>query len=344
MWSNFFTAPQDEETEEIVPETPAVEEKPQITEDDLFKGFERKPVEAEAAEEEAFTAPAEENAEEAAAFAAPAAAAAAAAAAAFAAPKEEAEEAPAVEEPIVEEEDLVITQPESSEEMFDPEKELELFRRKVEQEMGITLEEIEEEERTEYVETVFAEPAPGIVAYEEPEAEASEEPMTLEDLFGEEAAAAEAPAEEPAPAAETAEPAPEAPAKEAKPTAEEDLFKFKPAEAAGVAAAGAAAAAEQTIEQRIAEDTKNPPKDDRITYHDVFAEEIAAEKKGADKAPKKHTGLKVLAVILCILIIAEIVIICIKYMAPDSAAAIQLQDIFNSIYGALSSMMGKLGN
>ena len=254
------------------------------------------------------------------------------------------EEAPAVEEPIVEEEDLVITQPESSEEMFDPEKELELFRRKVEQEMGITLEEIEEEERTEYVETVFAEPAPGIVAYEEPEAEASEEPMTLEDLFGEEAAAAEAPAEEPAPAAETAEPAPEAPAKEAKPTAEEDLFKFKPAEAAGVAAAGAAAAAEQTIEQRIAEDTKNPPKDDRITYHDVFAEEIAAEKKGADKAPKKHTGLKVLAVILCILIIAEIVIICIKYMAPDSAAAIQLQDIFNSIYGALSSMMGKLGN
>jgi len=65
------------------------------------------------------------------------------------------------------------------------------------------------------------------------------------------------------------------------------------------------------------------------------------QRSGADEVkPKNHTFLKVLAVILCICIVAEIVVICIKYMAPDSAAAIKLQDIFNSIYGAISSLIG----
>ena len=254
------------------------------------------------------------------------------------------EEAPAEVEPEVthQAEDLVLDIDETKEEVFDPEAELELLRKKVEGELGITLEDVKEEERTEYVGTVLASVPAGVKAYEE-----QPETVTLDDLFGEGMeSAVEIPVVEPA--AEQGVEEIVVPA-EAPIDQEGQLFQAaqeQVSEAAAVAAAPAAAAAAatetaaQSIEKRIAEDTKNSPKDDRITYHDVFAEEIEAERRGTESKPKNHTFLKILAVILCICIVAEIVVICIKYMAPDSAAAIKLQDIFNSIYGAVSSLIG----
>ena len=256
--------------------------------------------------------------------------------------------------------DLVITEEEPAPQAFDPEKELELFRQKVEREMGIRLDEEEPE----------AEPA------EEP-AQAAEEPVSqstgfradadqtapaapaavddfLKDFIPDaEQSAAEAPLDKAAePQTMFDEPAAEAPVEapiqEPAHSREDDFFKFAPAEPkkdlkpAAAAAAVAATAAEQSIEDRVKADAAGTADqaDSRITYHDVFADEILEEKNGKKDKPKKHTGLKVLAIILCILIIAEILVIAIKYMAPDSAAAIKLQDIFNSVYGSIGSLFG----
>ncbi|MDD6298275.1 hypothetical protein, partial [Hornefia butyriciproducens] len=98
----------------------------------------------------------------------------------------------------------------------------------------------------------------------------------------------------------------------------------------------------QSIEQMIREDEANGREqaDNRITFQDVFKDEIQAEKEDNKKKPKKHTGLKILAIILCVLIVLEIIVICIKTFAPDSAASVALQDLFNAVYGRLSSLFG----
>ena len=98
----------------------------------------------------------------------------------------------------------------------------------------------------------------------------------------------------------------------------------------------------QSIEQMIREDEANGREqaDSRITFQDVFKDEIQAEKEDNKKKPKKHTGLKILAIILCVLIVLEIIVICIKTFAPDSAASVALQDLFNAVYGRLSSLFG----
>ena len=41
-----------------------------------------------------------------------------------------------------------------------------------------------------------------------------------------------------------------------------------------------------------------------------------------------------------LLIVLEIVVICIKYLAPESAASVQLQNMFNGVYNGLSSIFG----
>lgn len=104
----------------------------------------------------------------------------------------------------------------------------------------------------------------------------------------------------------------------------------------------AAMANSQSIEAMIREDQANgvAQTDNRITFQDVFKEEISAEKNQDKAKPKKHTGLKVIAIILCILIVLEIVALIIKNAAPDSAAAEALQNIFNLVYGKLAGILG----
>jgi len=80
------------------------------------------------------------------------------------------------------------------------------------------------------------------------------------------------------------------------------------------------------------------PADNRLTFGDVFADE--EEDHEADKGPKKHTALKVIAVLLCIVIAFLVTIICVKYVAPDSAAGIKIQELYNNIFGSISSLFG----
>ncbi|MGI6211352.1 MAG: zinc ribbon domain-containing protein [Anaerovoracaceae bacterium] len=70
---------------------------------------------------------------------------------------------------------------------------------------------------------------------------------------------------------------------------------------------------------------------ENLSFNDVFSE----EEEPAEK-PKKHTGLKVAAIILCILIVLEICIICIRQFAPDSAIGTQILSIYNSIFGGIT--------
>ena len=216
-------------------------------------------------------------------------------------PKEEPAPAPAAEPAAPAEPEPVYR---TVDDEFDPEKELALFRARVEQQMGIKV----EPEKPE-----------------EPAAPVQPEPIAQP--------AAPAPAVEPAapekPVAEPVKKPEPAPAKpEPRRESIEDLFG-KPQQKAP----------EKSIEQRVAEDSAvKAPADNRITYHDVFRDEILAEQEGKKKEPKSHIGLKILAVILLILIVVEIAVIAIKWAAPESAAAIRLQDIFNSIYGALTSI------
>ncbi len=99
----------------------------------------------------------------------------------------------------------------------------------------------------------------------------------------------------------------------------------------------------QSIEEMIKEDQANgiaAVDDNRITFQDVFKDEISAEKTRDKLQPKKHTALKVIAIILCILIVLEVVALVIKNVAPDSGAAIALQNIFNIIYGKIAGIFG----
>lgn len=80
------------------------------------------------------------------------------------------------------------------------------------------------------------------------------------------------------------------------------------------------------------------PAENKLTFGDVFADD--EDEMGKDNGPKKHTGLKVLAVILCILVVLQVAVICIKELAPESAASIQIQEIYNNIFGGIRSLFG----
>ena len=99
----------------------------------------------------------------------------------------------------------------------------------------------------------------------------------------------------------------------------------------------------QIIEDMIKEDMgqEQVHPDDRITFQDVFKEEIMAEREEPKKVePKKHTLLKVLFIILAILILLEVIVIGIKTLAPTSGAAVMLQDVFNTIFSKFTSILG----
>ena len=54
----------------------------------------------------------------------------------------------------------------------------------------------------------------------------------------------------------------------------------------------------------------------------------------------KAEHLPMIAFAFAALIVLEIVVICIKYLAPESAASVQLQNMFNGVYNGLSSIFG----
>ena len=72
----------------------------------------------------------------------------------------------------------------------------------------------------------------------------------------------------------------------------------------------------------------------RLTFNDVFDDDDDSK-----KPEKKGTALKVIAVILCILLAAEGVMIGIQKFAPESAAA----QTINKIYSRIFSLFGKDG-
>ncbi len=94
----------------------------------------------------------------------------------------------------------------------------------------------------------------------------------------------------------------------------------------------------QIIENMIKEDagtSQMSPADNKITFRDVFKDEIKSETEEPkeETKPKKHTFLKILVVILAVLIVLELIIIIIKGAFPNSAAASAFQNIFNAVLG-----------
>lgn len=107
--------------------------------------------------------------------------------------------------------------------------------------------------------------------------------------------------------------------------------------AAGQAAAAAAgAAAEAAPEEPAAEEpafmNKNVPgsqmtEERRKDFDAVFGEEEEEE--------KRHPVLKFLAVLLILLILVNVVVIALKWFAPDSSASIWIQELYNRIFSAI---------
>lgn len=94
----------------------------------------------------------------------------------------------------------------------------------------------------------------------------------------------------------------------------------------------------QIIENLINEDVGSSqmgPADNKITFQDVFKDEIKAENEQPkeEAKPKKHTFLKILVIILAVLIVLELIIIVIKSAFPNSAAAAAFQSVFNAVIG-----------
>lgn len=69
-----------------------------------------------------------------------------------------------------------------------------------------------------------------------------------------------------------------------------------------------------------------------LSFNDVFKDEEEAQ----DERPRKHTGLKIAAAVLIILILIEIFVIVVRKVAPDSAIGTQILSIYNSIFGGLT--------
>ncbi len=73
-----------------------------------------------------------------------------------------------------------------------------------------------------------------------------------------------------------------------------------------------------------------PPSEEthKLTFDDVFGDD------DPDESPKKGKALKVIAIILCILVAAELAVIGIQYFAPDSEAA----KTINKAYGTVMDL------
>ena len=86
--------------------------------------------------------------------------------------------------------------------------------------------------------------------------------------------------------------------------------------------------AEETAEkaEEIPEEIKKEVEEEehKLTYQDVFSDQT-------EKTPK-HTFLKILAILILLLIILEVAAILIRRFAPDSAAGIQIQQIYEMLF------------
>lgn len=91
------------------------------------------------------------------------------------------------------------------------------------------------------------------------------------------------------------------------------LDKRKPAEPEAMSKAVSDAACPPSEEETKVQ----PDPGHKLTFDDVFGPD---DKDSDEKPKKKRKGLKVIAVILCILVAAELAVIGIQYFAPDSAA------------------------
>lgn len=70
----------------------------------------------------------------------------------------------------------------------------------------------------------------------------------------------------------------------------------------------------------------------KLTYDDIFSDDDDDELH----PKKKNKALKVIAVILCILVIAELVVLGLRSFAPDSSVTLWIQDLFNSVQAFFS--------
>lgn len=68
----------------------------------------------------------------------------------------------------------------------------------------------------------------------------------------------------------------------------------------------------------------------KLAFDDVFGDDDDSD---ADKAEKKGKGLKVIAVILCILVVAELCVIGIQYFAPESSAGKMINEGYRYVIG-----------
>ena len=71
-------------------------------------------------------------------------------------------------------------------------------------------------------------------------------------------------------------------------------------------------------------ETAEADEEHKLTYQDVFNEET-------EKTPR-HTFLKIIAILILLLIILEVVAILIRRFAPDSAAGVQIQNIYEMLF------------
>lgn len=200
-------------------------------------------------------------------------------------------------------------------------------------------EEAEEEENTEETE----EPEPE--AKEEPEQEPAEEPAEPEE---------EEPAEEPV--AEAAEPVAEEPAEEETP-AEAEPVKEEKTELVGISLARTPRGVliiEKNSKDKLTRRTLSPSRssdeneeaegkgteemssekpekegNEKLSFGDVFND--TDDNNNSEKPAKKGKALKVVAVIVCILIVLELATIGIQYFAPDSAAAKEINKVYNQV-------------
>jgi len=116
----------------------------------------------------------------------------------------------------------------------------------------------------------------------------------------------------------------------AEPEKEENAQKadgFRGGETQGAEKAGESESSEN---QRQEESDDVKKEQSKLTFVDVFADDDDDAEK-----PKKGKALKVIAAILCILVIAELVMIGIQYFAPESKAAGVINNAYSKVAGLI---------
>lgn len=77
-----------------------------------------------------------------------------------------------------------------------------------------------------------------------------------------------------------------------------------------------------------------PPREEKKEEHKLTFDDVFGDDDDSEESPKKGKVLKVIAIILCILVAAELVVIGIQYFAPQSEAA----RVINKAYGSVMDL------